>query len=106
MLVIGCDYHPAFQQIAFVDTETGSCKSGDWSTLRQRRSSTVIWRPREAECAWRWKPVDMRAGSSDCWRNLTSSSGSGDATEIARKREQAEDRSPGCARHSALAAER
>jgi transposase len=23
MLTIGCDYHPAFQQIAFVDTETG-----------------------------------------------------------------------------------
>ena len=23
MLIIGCDYHPAFQQIAFVDTDTG-----------------------------------------------------------------------------------
>jgi transposase len=23
MLIIGCDYHPAFQQIAFMDTETG-----------------------------------------------------------------------------------
>ena len=25
MLIIGCDYHPAFQQIAFVDTTTGDC---------------------------------------------------------------------------------
>ncbi|MGB9236946.1 MAG: transposase, partial [Terriglobales bacterium] len=25
MLIIGCDYHPGFQQIAFVDTETGEC---------------------------------------------------------------------------------
>jgi transposase len=25
MLIIGCDYHPAFQQIAFVDTSTGEC---------------------------------------------------------------------------------
>ncbi len=25
MLIIGCDYHPAFQQIAFVDTATGDC---------------------------------------------------------------------------------
>jgi hypothetical protein len=25
MLIIGCDYRPAFQQIAFVDTETGEC---------------------------------------------------------------------------------
>ena len=23
MLIIGCDYHPGFQQIAIVDTETG-----------------------------------------------------------------------------------
>ena len=23
MLIIGCDYHPSFQQIVFVDTETG-----------------------------------------------------------------------------------
>jgi hypothetical protein len=23
MLIMGCDYHPGFQQIAFVDTETG-----------------------------------------------------------------------------------
>ena len=23
MIIIGADYHPAFQQIAFVDTETG-----------------------------------------------------------------------------------
>ena len=25
MLIIGCDYHPGFQQIAFVDKETGEC---------------------------------------------------------------------------------
>jgi len=23
MIIIGADYHPSFQQIAFVDTETG-----------------------------------------------------------------------------------
>ena len=23
MLIIGCDYHPSFQQIAFVNNETG-----------------------------------------------------------------------------------
>jgi hypothetical protein len=23
MMIIGCDYHPGFQQIAFVDTDTG-----------------------------------------------------------------------------------
>jgi transposase len=25
MIIIGLDYHPSFQQIAFVDTETGAC---------------------------------------------------------------------------------
>jgi transposase len=25
MLIIGCDYHPSMQQIAWVDTETGEC---------------------------------------------------------------------------------
>ena len=25
MLIIGCDYHPSFQQIAWVDTESGEC---------------------------------------------------------------------------------
>ena len=40
MMIIGCDYHPGFQQIAFVDTDTGECKNGDWSTARKRRSFT------------------------------------------------------------------
>ncbi len=25
MMIIGCDYHPSDQQIAFVDQETGEC---------------------------------------------------------------------------------
>ena len=25
MLIIGCDYHPSMQQIAWVDKETGEC---------------------------------------------------------------------------------
>jgi len=25
MLIIGCDYHPSVQQIAFIDAETGEC---------------------------------------------------------------------------------
>ena len=25
MLIIGCDYHPSVQQIAWADTETGEC---------------------------------------------------------------------------------
>ena len=25
MWIIGCDYHPRFQQVAFLNTETGEC---------------------------------------------------------------------------------
>jgi hypothetical protein len=25
MIIVGCDYHPAFQQIALIDSETGDC---------------------------------------------------------------------------------
>ena len=28
MLIIGCDYHPSVQQIAWVDTETENAASG------------------------------------------------------------------------------
>jgi hypothetical protein len=28
MLIIGCDYHPSFQRIAFVDEDASEC--GDW----------------------------------------------------------------------------
>jgi len=41
MIIIGCDYHPGFRQIAFVDTDTGE--------LRERR----LPRPEEAEQFYR-----------------------------------------------------
>ena len=47
MMIIGCDYHPGFQQIAFVDTETGELQERRLEHRRKRRSSTAIWRLRE-----------------------------------------------------------
>ena len=45
MKIIGCDYHPGFQQIAFVDTETGE--------LQERR----LQHPEEAaKCVWESSP--------------------------------------------------
>jgi transposase len=46
---IGCDYHPGFQQIAFVDTETGE--------LQERR----LQHPEEAE-----KFYAPRTSSASC----------------------------------------
>src|SRR5690242_21859040 len=47
MLIIGCDYHPGFQQIAYVDSETGE--------LQERR----LPHPEGAEKFYR----DLREGS-------------------------------------------
>ena len=46
MLIIGCDYHPGFQQIAFVDTETGEWANGDWLTAKKPSSSTETLKQR------------------------------------------------------------
>src|SRR5207248_2315772 len=46
MLIVGCDYHPGFQQIAFVDTETGEFEERRlqhrWPRHRMVQTSTVI----------------------------------------------------------------
>ena len=39
MLIIGCDYHPGFQQIAFVDTDTGEFGEGATGLIAKKRSS-------------------------------------------------------------------
>jgi hypothetical protein len=76
MLIIGCDYHPSVQQIAFVDSETGECE--------ERR---LLHKDGEAEQFYRdlkLRGVSVRvgieatgtpAGSSDYWRNWVSSYG-------------------------------
>src|SRR5712691_13168438 len=41
MIIVGCDYHPSFQQIAFVDTETGELNE---QRLEQRESAEAFYR--------------------------------------------------------------
>jgi len=41
MLIMGCDYHPAFQQIAFVDTETGDLQE---RRLQHREEAEKFYR--------------------------------------------------------------
>ena len=83
-----CDYHPAFQQIAFVDTDTGE--------LRERR----LQHPEEAELFYHGLAaqgvkvrVGMEASGQSRWferlvAELNFELWIGDATEIARKRER------------------
>src|SRR6266480_4012378 len=46
MIIIGCDYHPAFQQIAFVDIETGELQE---RRLRHREEAEKFYRELAAQ---------------------------------------------------------
>ena len=68
MIIIGCDYHPGFQQIAFVDTDTGEWNEGK---LGHREEAEQFYRQlkvRGKKCGLGWKPVGMRAGLSGSHR--------------------------------------
>jgi len=41
MIIIGCDYHPGFQQVAFVDTETGELQE---RRLQHREEAEKFYR--------------------------------------------------------------
>ena len=46
MRIIGCDYHPGFQQIAFVDTDTGDCEE---RRLEHREEAEKFYRDLAAQ---------------------------------------------------------
>src|SRR6266481_6305565 len=88
MIIIGCDYHPSFQQIAFVDTETGELQE---RRLQHREEAEKFYRDlaaqgkkvrvgREASGHARWFERLLAEVNFELWM--------GDATEIARKRER------------------
>ena len=75
MWIIGVDYHPSVQQIAFVNTDTGEC--GERRLSHSGGEAEKFYRElKAARCEWGWRRPDMRAGSSGCWRNWGSSYGS------------------------------
>jgi len=46
MMIIGCDYHPGFQQIPLVDTDTGDCGE---RRLQHREESEKFYRDLAAQ---------------------------------------------------------
>ena len=62
MLIIGCDYHPSFQQIAFVDTETGELKE---ERLEHREEAEGFYRALAA--AGQKVRVGMEASGQARW---------------------------------------
>ena len=88
MLIIGCDYHPSFQQIAFVDTDTGELQE---RRLEHREEAEKFYRELAAQGVK--VRVGMEASGQARWferllGELKFELWIGDATEIARKRER------------------
>ena len=88
MLIIGCDYHPSFQQIGFVDTEIGELQE---RRLEHREEAEKFYREQAAQGMK--VRVGMEASGHARWferllAELNFELWIGDATEIARKRER------------------
>ena len=97
MIIIGADYHPAFQQIAFVDTETGELQE---RRLEHPEGAEKFYRDLAAQ--GKKVRVGMEASGHARWferllAELNFELWIGDATEIARlgqaRNQQAEPRS-------------
>jgi transposase len=86
MLIIGCDYPPGFQQIAFVDTETGEC--GERRLTHREEAEQFYGKLKEKNLSVR---VGMEASGHSRWferllGNLEFELWIGDAAEIRSKR--------------------
>src|SRR5258708_34408729 len=87
MLIIGCDYHPSFQQIAFVDTDTGELQE---RRLEHREEAEKFYR--ELAVQGMKGRVGMEASGQARWferllAELNIELWIGDATDTARKRD-------------------
>jgi transposase len=99
MIIIGCDYHPGFQQIAFVDTETG-----DYGEPRLEHSEGAEKFYRDLAAQGKKVRVGMEASGHARWferllGELNMELWIGDASEIARKRERKQKTDLEDARH-------
>jgi transposase len=88
MRIIGCDYHPGFQQIAFVDTETGELQE---RRLQHREEAEKFYRDLAAQGMGIKVRVGMEASGHARWferllAELQFELWIGDAAEIRTKR--------------------
>jgi transposase len=86
MIIIGCDYHPSFQQIAFVDTDTGELQE---RRLQHREEAEKFYRDLAARAMT--VRVGMEASGHARWferllAELQFELWIGDAAEISAKR--------------------
>jgi transposase len=74
MLIIGCDYHPSFQQISFVDQETGECgnlrldhKNGEAERFYRKLAGQRVRVGVEATGGMRWFERLLRELGFELW---------------------------------------
>ena len=67
MIIIGADYHPGFQQIAFVDTDTGEFQERPLQHREEAEQFYLELAAQGMKVRVGWKRVDTRAGLNDCW---------------------------------------
>ena len=98
MMIIGCDFHPSWQQISWLDTETGDCgehklvhASGDAKLFYQQLAAPVLI-GMEATQQSVVRGTGRRSGTRDLDRRCSADPG--------QLRAQAEDRPAGCGAYS------
>ena len=96
MIIIGADYHPGFQQIAFIDTETGELQE---RRLQHREEAEKFYRDLAAQ-GMRVR-VGMEASGQARWferllSELQFELWIGDAAEIRTKASPVSAPTPGC----------
>ena len=78
MIIIGCDYHPGFQQIAYVDTDTGELSE---ARLGHKEQAEQFYH----ELSQRAVSVRVgmeSSGHARCWRGALRPAGSGPMTTL------------------------
>ena len=70
MIIVGVDYHPSVQQVAFLDTETG--ETGERRLNHSDGEAERFYRDlqrRQVKVRVGMRPPDMHVGLSDCWQS-------------------------------------
>ncbi len=65
MMIIGCDFHPSWQQVSWLNTETGD--TGERKLVQVSGDAERFYRElrqREISVRLAWRPLEIHAGSS------------------------------------------
>lgn len=68
-MIIGTDYHPSFQPIAFIDTETRDYGEQRLQHRKERKGFTAILQPVKCGYGFGMEAVNMPVGLNDHWRS-------------------------------------